>query len=171
MIGQRWTWEFRWVSLGRHRLRSALCRAGVVALAALVHLEAVASPLNFMQISEFRRALDGLWDEGAYTAALCTGAGNLRRLYLSDDGQWVTWHLEKPQKTHRGDEVTEYRYRVLGATSVSLTLALAGETRKNRQGELFVWELVIVDTGHMRWRSTDFPVGVYNNVVLRRCRM
>jgi hypothetical protein len=121
---------------------------------------------------EFREVLAGWWDEGPdrEMRQFCGPDRNLHRHVFSDDGKTVTWEFERPTKMYDDKEVKSYTYRIVGASSVVLTLLFDGETRKNDKGELAVWELVIVDYGLFRWRATDFPTGVYNPVWGRRCR-
>jgi hypothetical protein len=119
---------------------------------------------------DFRKFLEGQWDEGGGSEQFCAPDRNLRRIVVSPDGQRVTWELSQPVDWLDGSKVKSYAYRVLQVTDVSLKLALEGETRKNPRGDPFVWELVVVGPDRMRWRSTHFSFGVYNNVWLVRCK-
>jgi hypothetical protein len=117
----------------------------------------------------YAAALQGVWDEGGESDVFCAPGRNLRKLVPSADGKKITWELERPVEFLSGTKVSSFSYRVLGATGASLLLSLEGEARQNPKGEPFVWELVVVAPGKMRWRSTHFDFGVYNNVWLVRC--
>jgi hypothetical protein len=120
----------------------------------------------------FRSVLDGSWDEGPAheIRSFCGPGRNLHRHLFSADGKRVTWDLDSPEKIYDGTTVRSSTYRVVAASSVSLTLALEGEKRLDASGKPLVWELVIVDDGLFRWRATGFPVGSYNIVWGRRCK-
>ena len=117
----------------------------------------------------FARFLEGSWDEGGDKDSFCAPGRNLRRINSANDGKSITWELDEEIEFLDGKKTRTFTYKVLGYTGFSLTLALDGEARKNSRGEPFVWELVAVTPGRMRWRSTDFEFGVYNNVWLVRC--
>jgi hypothetical protein len=145
-----------------------------VALLLLVWLAGCSTvpPARTVAALEFRPALEGWWDSGPRRdfKEFCTPGRTLHRHVFSDDGTTITWEFERPRRIYDGSEVTSLQYRVLGATSVSLVLALDGETRKDKEGRPLVWELVMVDNGMFRWRATTFPPGVYSPVWARRCR-
>ena len=121
--------------------------------------------------TEFRKVLDGWWDTGgeAESRQFCTPGRTLHRHVFSEDGRALTWAFERPEKIYDGTEVSSVTYRIIGATSVTLTLALEGETRLNPKGAPIVWELVVIADGVFRWRATHFPFGTYNRVWGKRC--
>ena len=122
---------------------------------------------------QFQKILEGWWDEGNQRdmPTFCNPDRNLHRHLFSNDGKTVTWEFERAKTRLDGSETKSYRYGIRSATSVSIVLELEGETRKDEQGQLLVWELVVVDqAGIFRWRATTFPPGVYNAVWGRRCR-
>jgi hypothetical protein len=120
----------------------------------------------------FREVLGGWWDEGhrEELRQLCGSGRALSRHVFSEDGRVVTWEFDRPIKIYDESEVKSLKYRVLGATSVALTMALEGEKRTDDKGNPVLWELVLVDDGLFRWRATVLPVGTYNEIWGRRCR-
>ena len=117
----------------------------------------------------FKKILAGSWDEGKLQK-LCGPERNQFTIVFSKDGSRVIFTFDHPQKIYENQTVSALSYRVIGTTSVSLILALEGGTRKNAKGDLFVWELVVVDHNLFHWRSPDFAPGVYNDVWGRRCK-
>lgn len=115
-------------------------------------------------------ALRGTWNEGSESEPFCQAGRNLRRIVASDDRRRLTWELDQPIERSSGKRSQSYSYSVLRTTGVSVLLALDDETRTNPLGEPYVWELVVVAPGRLRWRSTHFEFGVYNKVWLVRCK-
>lgn len=49
-------------------------------------------------------------------------------------------------------------------------LFLEGETRKTRNGDLVIWELILERPDYYRWRTYGSPADWRNSVVGQRCK-
>jgi hypothetical protein len=141
-----------------------------ITLAATLGLSGQPWSVPSVSPKEFQSVLSGSWDQGNDFQALCGPDRVLHTATFSEDGQMLTFKFERPRKIFNGKEVTSLDYRVLGATNVSLILAMKEESRKDENGQPFVWELVIVGPELFRWRATSFAVATYNDVWGRRCK-
>jgi len=134
--------------------------------------EAVSKYTSNETLVEFENVLAGYWDEGHQDEMdlLCAPGRSLLRHQFSKNLTEVKWIHESEIQIYDDSFVKESIYNIEYASNALLALSLQGEKRLNSSGDPYIWELVMVNPGMYRWRSSDWPVGRYNKIWGKRCR-
>ncbi len=70
-------------------------------------------------------------------------------------------------KTSKRTGKNYYTYEVRGHDRKSIRMFLNGEDRKDKEGNLVVWDLVLVDNDRYCWHRTDWKPGGCTKKILR----
>ncbi|WPH17659.1 hypothetical protein [Variovorax paradoxus] len=113
--------------------------------------------------------LSGTWDTMPIDKPTCESDEYQHTMVVSPHKDRVTIKHAKAIDGPNG-KIQEYTYKVLYEQEDRVMLFLEGETRKTRNGDLVIWELILERPDYYRWRTYGSPADWRNSVVGQRCK-
>ena len=114
--------------------------------------------------------LAGTWDTMPIDKPTCEADDYQHTMVVSPDKERITFKHAKSIDGPNG-KTQEYTYKVLYEQEDRVMLFLEGETRKTRNGDLVIWELILERPDYYRWRTHGAPADWRNAVVGQRCKL
>ncbi len=124
--------------------------------AAAASLLSVACATTPTSGDDWAAVLYGSW---GWTQGELTCEANPHEIAFSSGRRFIDLEFREPVPGARGTPERHYRYRVLKLGSSSARMQIEGETRMTDEGELVVWDLVMLTHDEYCWHRTDWPAG------------
>ena len=105
--------------------------------------------------------VEGTWDWAGRSE---TCKDNPHTISFSPDRATMILTFVKPLE---GDTSRDTRYELREVTSSSIRGFITDETRRTNDGELVVWDLVLMSPDSYGWHRTDWLPGMYTPEVVR----
>ena len=93
--------------------------------------------------------------------------GNPHKIQFSTKGNTFTIQFLKPIEKPDGSLSESALYNIISTTDNSITATMEGESRKNKAGELVVWDLILINPNEYTWHRHDWAKNMFTPAVVK----